>query len=581
MAEIQHSIFIGYRRDDTADASGRVFDRLYTAFGAGQVFKDVDNLPVGVDFGQHILTILPKCRVFMAMIGPGWIDVRDETGSRRLDNPNDWVRIELETALATPGLQIVPVLINGAPMPKEDMLPESLRRLVKLNAAVVRRDPDFHKDMDKLIAALRTGLMTGRVVVETADSKTLSGSAAAWKYIENSLYTADYDDFLKHFPGTPEVMLASRHRRQLEAWAVVARDDPDAIGEFLEGGLFETLERAAKTCLQTAQMKRQVALETALAKRRASEAAEAETQRKAEEASRIVREAARRHREAIERRLGPEAASAVRAARLSNPIAERLYSVQVPNVANWPDPLMAAIPPGRFLMGAAAGEPGAGDFERPQHQVDIEYPFALGVHAVTFAEWDAALDAGARLEKPGDQGWGRNRRPVINVSWEDAMAYIDWLNENLGLSDRPDEYRLPTEAEWEYACRAGTTTTFNFGETITPQQANYSSNSINYEGGPKVTWLGKTQPVGSYQPNAFGLYDMHANVWEWCADPWHDDYTGAPVDGSIWASGDTTRRVVRGGSWTTFSRQPRSANRNWCSSTFRNEVLGFRLARTL
>ena len=573
MAGIQHSIFIGYRRDDTADASGRVFDRLHREFGAGEVFKDVDNLPVGVDFGQHILTILPKCRVFLAMIGPGWIDVRDEGGLRRLDNPNDWVRIELETALATPGLQIVPVLINGAPMPREEMLPDSLRRLVRLNAAIVRRDPDFHKDMDKLIAALRAGLATGRVEVEVADSRVLSGSAAAWKYIENSLYTADYEDFLAHFPGTPEVMLASRHRRQLDAWAAVSRDDPAAIGQFLEGGPFDALARTAQACLRAAETARQQAFETALAERRAREAAEAE-------ARRVAEAAARSQREDLERRLGAEAVRARQAAVDGKPVGERMFPLAMPGMKGWPSPQLVVIPSGRFLMGAPVGEEGAGKDEGPQHEVVLDYAFALGQHAVTFAEWDAALAAGAKLEKPGDQGWGRDRRPVINVSWEDAMAYLAWLNDRLGLVDRPDACRLPSEAEWEYACRAGTTTPFYFGETITPKQANYDGN-YTYRGGPKGTYHRKTQTVGAYPANQFGLCDMHGNVREWCADPWHDDYTGAPADGSVWAGGDASRRVVRGGSWGGSPQDLRSANRGEFGSSVRVNILGFRVARTL
>ncbi|MEO0755104.1 MAG: toll/interleukin-1 receptor domain-containing protein, partial [Pseudomonadota bacterium] len=189
MSGDQHSIFIGYRRDDTADAAGRVYDRLRNEFGAEAVFKDVDRLPPGVDFGDFILTVLPKCRVFLAMIGPGWLEASDEAGDRRLDDPEDWVRIELETALETPGLQVVPVLINGAPMPRADDLPDCLRVLPRLNAAFVRRDPDFHRDMDKLIGALKDGLQSGRAVeVEQNAAPVLAtGSSAAWKLIEGSL----------------------------------------------------------------------------------------------------------------------------------------------------------------------------------------------------------------------------------------------------------------------------------------------------------------------------------------------------------------------------------------------------------
>ncbi|MEO1788053.1 MAG: formylglycine-generating enzyme family protein, partial [Pseudomonadota bacterium] len=172
----------------------------------------------------------------------------------------------------------------------------------------------------------------------------------------------------------------------------------------------------------------------------------------------------------------------------------------------------------------------------------IDYPFALGQHTVTFAEWDAALAAGAGLAHPKDADWGRDRRPVINVSWEDVTAYLAWLNERLRLTGRADAYRLPSEAEWEYACRAGTETPFSFGETITPDQANCIGN-VTYGGGPKGTYQEKTMPVGSYSANGFGLYDMHGSVWEWCADTWHDTYNGAPTDGSVWEGGDPSLRV--------------------------------------
>ncbi|MEJ0023011.1 MAG: TIR domain-containing protein [Alphaproteobacteria bacterium] len=150
-------IFIGYRRDDTGDAVGRIYDRLCARFGKEHVFKDVDRTPIGTNFGAHILGILPRCRVFLAIIGNQWLDVRTPEGARRIDDPQDWVRVELETALNTPGLQVVPVLVNDAAIPAEKDLPDSLRALSGLNAAKVRRDPDFNVDMERLINAIDRG----------------------------------------------------------------------------------------------------------------------------------------------------------------------------------------------------------------------------------------------------------------------------------------------------------------------------------------------------------------------------------------------------------------------------------------
>ncbi|MCP5159311.1 MAG: formylglycine-generating enzyme family protein [Gammaproteobacteria bacterium] len=236
-------------------------------------------------------------------------------------------------------------------------------------------------------------------------------------------------------------------------------------------------------------------------------------------------------------------------------------------------PLMVVIPAGRFLMGSPPDEPERFDDEGPQHEVRIAKPFALGVHAVTFDDYDRYCDA-TRQAKPEDRGWGRGNRPVINVSWTDAQAYCDWLN---GQTERG--YRLPSEAEWEYACRAGTTTPFSFGANITPEQVNYNGSSP-YAGGKKGLYREKTVPVGSLPPNPWGLHEMHGNVWEWCQDHWHDNYQSAPTDGSAWLGGAPgERRVLRGGSWIIHGRNARSAYRYHFEPGLRNRIFGFRLAQ--
>jgi formylglycine-generating enzyme required for sulfatase activity len=229
-------------------------------------------------------------------------------------------------------------------------------------------------------------------------------------------------------------------------------------------------------------------------------------------------------------------------------------------------PLMAVISAGRFMMGSFENEPERRDNEGPQHAVIIAQSFALGVYAVTFAEYDRFCQETGR-KKSDDEDWKRENRPVINVSWHDAQAYCAWLCDQTGQS-----YRLPSESEWEYACRAGTVTPFNTGDTINSYQVNFG-----------VTHK-KTLPVGSFPPNKFGLYDMHGNVWEWTQDCWHKDYQNAPGDGSAWLEqdgGDCNRRVVRGGSWDYNPLDLRSASRNrfFTDNTF--IFLGFRIARAL
>ena len=228
-------------------------------------------------------------------------------------------------------------------------------------------------------------------------------------------------------------------------------------------------------------------------------------------------------------------------------------------------PEMVVVPAGSFLMGAPAGEEEREGDEGPQHRVTIREPFTVGVYEVTFEEWDAcAADGGCGGYRPDDKGWGRGRRPVINVSWDDAQGYVRWLSRKTG-----EEYRLLSEAEWEYASRAGTTTRYSFGHEITPSDANYGRN------------MGETQPVGSYRANGFGLHDMHGNVWEWVRDCRNESYAGAPNNGDAWEVGDCTRRGLRGGSWASDSRNLGSADRNGIRSGNRVSNLGFRVARTL
>ena len=174
-------------------------------------------------------------------------------------------------------------------------------------------------------------------------------------------------------------------------------------------------------------------------------------------------------------------------------------------------PEMVVIPAGSFLMGSPPSEPERSKYEGPHHRVTIDYRFAIGRYAVTFEEYDHFCEETNR-EKPADQGWGRSRQPAINVSWQDAMAFCGWLGKETG---KP--YRLPSEAEWEYACRAATTTAFSFGETVTPSQVNYDGN-YTYAGSAKGVYRMRTVEVGGLPANPWGLHEMHGNAWEWVED---------------------------------------------------------------
>ncbi|MDE0077675.1 MAG: SUMF1/EgtB/PvdO family nonheme iron enzyme [Caldilineaceae bacterium] len=226
---------------------------------------------------------------------------------------------------------------------------------------------------------------------------------------------------------------------------------------------------------------------------------------------------------------------------------------------------MVSIPAGIFRMGDLSGE--GWDDEQPVHSVTLS-AFRLGKYEVTFAQWDACVaDGGCNGYTPDDHGRGRSNRPVMDVSWDDVQSFIDWLN-----GKTRGKFRLPSEAEWEYAARAGTTTKYSWGDDIGSNRANCDNDNCG------DSW-DYTAPVGSFPANAWGLHDMHGNVYEWVQDCWNDNYEGAPTDGSAWTSGDCGRRVVRGGSWNDSAWNLRSAYRNRGARADRSHNLGFRLAQ--
>jgi len=231
-------------------------------------------------------------------------------------------------------------------------------------------------------------------------------------------------------------------------------------------------------------------------------------------------------------------------------------------------PVMIVIPAGKFIMGSPESESNRDASEGPQHEVTIAKPFAVSKFEVTFEAWDACV-AAAACPRLADR-WGRGEMPVIDVSWGDAKQYVGWLSQLTGK-----EYRLLTEAEWEYAARAGARTRYSWGD-------NLGKGNADCDGCGSPWDLKQTAPVGSFKPNAWGLYDMHGNVWEWVEDSWHETYDGAPTDGSAWlAGGDPSFRIVRGGSWRNDSEIVRAATRVRRHVNVRFDTLGFRVARTL
>ena len=237
-------------------------------------------------------------------------------------------------------------------------------------------------------------------------------------------------------------------------------------------------------------------------------------------------------------------------------------------------PEMVVVPAGQYTMGSPKSEAGRRNDEEPTHTVQIGQPFAVGVYEVTFAEWNASVnDRGDGGYLPDDVGRGRKGLPISDMSWDDAQRYVRWLSAETG-----EAYRLLSEAEWEYVARAGTQTAWYWGESESAQcrYANGYDDEVQcFDGHAEAA------PVGSFEPNAFGLYDTLGNVFEWTQDCWNESYSGAPGDGTAWQSGDCSQRVLRGGSRGNGPETLRSAFRGVGPVGYRSRYNGFRVARTV
>ena len=472
-------IFLSYRRSDSEDIAGRIYDRLVAHFGKGSLFFDVDTIPFGTDFREFLQGGVQQCQVLVAIIGPTWLSTIDDDGHRRLDNTADWVRIELESALAR-DIPVIPLLVRGARLPKATELPASLQALAYRNAATARAGRDFHRDMDVLIRGIETLIerflatpsSTPHTPVEWASPTTPSAAPAPSTPSQNPARTP---------PAVPQ----SYRSERVESYPTFEFETATITG----------IEKTGLLGLGQPKL--------TITRRRTQ--------------AEYFREA------------------------LGN--GSTLDLVQ--------------IPAGQFLMGSPDSEEGRLDREGPQHRVSVP-EFWLGKYPVTQAQYQAIMG-----QNPSRFSENGANRPVERVFWHDAVAFCEKLSQQTGRT-----YRLPSEAEWEYACRAGTTTPFYFGETISPVLANYGYSN-----------LGQTTDVGQFPPNTFGLYDMHGNVLEWCADHWHDNYNGAHVDGSAWlVPGESeNRHILRGGSWYSKPGVCRSANRGSGAPDIIGFDIGFRV----
>ncbi len=528
-------VFISYRRDDSAGHAGRVHDRLAHEFGADLLFMDVDSIPLGSDFIKVLREEVGKCDTLLAVIGQHWLDASDAEGKRRLDSENDFVRIEIATALQR-DIAVIPILLDGAKIPKPEDLPADLQGLSARNGLDVRHS-SFQVDMNRLIAALTSRAGGPHALAEGAARPP---EAATTRRRLAPLLIAG----LIAIAGAGGAWFAITPRAHI-APTLPAPNQQTAIPQ--------PVPQASNSAPTSAPSRPSVAPPPA-------EQSPAPAPQ-------------------------PAAAPAPLPGKLSpfkvellTPARERALQPNDSFRECTVCPVMTVIAPGTFDMGSPTTEIGRAGSESPQHQVTIGHKFAFGRFSVTFDEWDACVaDGGCNGYAPADQGWGRGKRPVINVSWKEANAYLAWLSRKTG---KP--YRLPTEAEREYAARAGTTTPFWWGSSITSEQANYNGTYIYGDAGVRGELRGQSVPVDSFLPNPWGLFQMHGNVSEWTQDCWHDNYyTDPPTDGSAWTSPDCKLRVRRGGSIGSPPQVLRSAARLSGPQDNGQPFIGFRVVRPL
>jgi formylglycine-generating enzyme required for sulfatase activity len=514
-------IFISYRRADSEQAAARLAEDLRRHFAPEQVFQDFASIDPGADFVEAVQRGLDTCAAVLVVIGTGWLGAADKQGRRRLDLPDDWVRHEVAESLKHPDVRVFPVLVSNAEMPAAEDLAEPLRSLTRRQAFPLTVR-HWANDVAELVGHLK------RVPGLAGPASEVSPSAG------------------------PRVEPASKRSLPWKPLAAV-------VGSLAVLALFLFVARKPDT---VPVQPRAVAEE--------KQAPEPETP--VPKSTKLI--------EAPSTLLNPSPTPLLKTPKEVAPAPKPGDSFRDCDAC----PEMVVIPAGSFTMGSPNDEKGRSDDEGPQHKVTIARAFAVGKYEVTFDEWETCVAASACTQKPKDRGWGRGKRPVINVSWNDAQEYIGWLSKKTGK-----DYRLLSEAEWEYAARAGTKAARFSGDD--PDQACRYSNVFDKRGKTKLDlpWKGhncddgyaETSPVGSFKPNAFGPHDMIGNVWEWTQDCWNESYKGAPLDGRPWESGDCGRRVARGGSWDNVPDFARSASRGGFEPGDRGNNLGFRLARTL
>ena len=516
-------IFISYRRGDSEGQARALSLELANYVGKNSVFMDVDSIALGRDFRESLHESLESCDVVLALIGPDWLDIKDPGGRRRLDDPADFVRQEIATALKR-NIPVTPLLVQGASMPAQDRLPDDLKDLAFRNGFELSHTR-WHSDISEL--AERLGLANADVAPDEAPAK------GAAQRVRTSQSTAVHS-------GVPPA-------REAEAQAQGAAEAPHRLTRRRALGASAVAVVAAASAIAVPSIRRLMSKPKPALKTVAFDFATVDEKGA---------------------RLPTERASA---------------SVFTETLSPGVGLDMVMIPGGVFTMGSPEYEPERRPNEGPQHTVTLGQ-FFIGAWPITQAQWAAVV-----LGRPAKHSYGLDPfpsffkggdLPVETIAWNQADEFCHHLAEMTGR-----QYRLPCEAEWEYACRAGSTGPFNVGPTITTDLANYcgeggavcgkgvASNVYDgvtygsgaYDQGPVGNFRGTTTIPGAFPPNRFGLYDMHGNVWEYCLDTASPNYADAPLNGGANLSGPPgSDRILRGGSW--------SHNPAICRAAYRDKI---------
>jgi formylglycine-generating enzyme required for sulfatase activity len=560
-------IFVSYRRDDSSGHAGRLSDRLVEHFGRDRIFMDIDTIEPGEDFVTVIENAVGSCEVLIAIIGRNWLSSPGGT-TGRLDNPNDFVRLEIATALSR-DIRVIPVLVQKASMPRPQDLPDDLAKFVRRNA-VELTDLRWQSDVDQLISVMERVLAKREEAARLAEAATETEEEGQSREEQEKQRGADE----RVRPEEEEAKRRVAEERRREEEEIERREAEERAR--LEAHQESSRRRAEEERVRADDEARRRELSLAAGQRQLDQPSTASTTGAVSPAfknKRVVLIAVaslvvllvvaaviwlpRGHRDSGSANQAAVAQpSAVTQPSTTKPSETPPRAKPTPKagevVQNSMGIKLVHMPAGSFMMGANNLK----SDEKPVHQVTFREGFYMGKYEVTQAQWQAVMGNNPSIFK--DCG---GNCPVENVSWKDAQIFINKLNEGKDGF----RYRLPTEAEWEYACRAGTT-----GEDAgdVSEMAWYLDNSGN-----------KTHPVGGKQPNAWGLADMHGNVWEWCEDWYHETYYGAPTDGSAWLSGGEPKyRMARGGSWYYDAAHLRSANREASATAdSHNYNIGFRV----